>query len=73
MSKEDDNNTEDRQRKIEEAIEHYRQGHLDLIRIGIVLIESGQDLTGLKETIDGLGEREVKDLLAVTVAELAHF
>ena len=38
-----------------------------------MLIESGQDLTGLKETIDGLGEREVKDLLAVTVAELAHF
>jgi hypothetical protein len=54
--------------KIEAAIASYREAYRDLIRIGIVLIEQGRDLTGMKETIDALGEREVKELLLVSAA-----
>jgi hypothetical protein len=70
-TKEDKN--EERLRKIEEAIALYQKSHDDLIRIGIVLLEQGEDLTELKNTIDGLGETEVKELLTITVAQVAHF
>lgn len=59
----DNDGDHDRQRKTEEAIGLYLQGHPDLVRLGIVLLEQGRDLTELKNTIDGLGEREAKELL----------
>ena len=42
------------QEEWEVAIATYRQAWLDLIRLGVVLLDSDQDLLRLKETVDGM-------------------
>ncbi len=63
----DDENRE----RIEVMVATYQDAWLDLIRLGVVLVESGRDLTGMKETIDGLGGTEAKELLLVAAATAA--
>jgi hypothetical protein len=40
-----------KQEERERAIATYRKACLDLIRLGVVLLDSGKGLTGLKETL----------------------
>ena len=42
------------------AIATYRKAWLDLIRIGVVLLDADLDLAGLKKVVDGLGEVEAR-------------
>ena len=59
--------------RIEAMITAYQAAWLDLVRIGVVLIESKtRDLSGMKETIDDLPEKETKELLLVAAATAAH-
>jgi hypothetical protein len=54
------------------AIATYRKAWLDLIRIGVVLLDADLDLAGLKKVVDGLGEVEAKELLTVAAAFAAQ-
>jgi hypothetical protein len=44
----------------------------NLIGLGIVLLESDQDLSHPKETVNNIGEAEAKELLMVAAASAAH-
>ena len=57
----------------EETIATYRHCHHQLVRLAVVLLERGEDLTGLKETIYDLDENQAKDILTVSVAEMAYY
>ena len=50
----------------------YGSAYLDLVRLGVILLDSGQDLHSLKETIHRLSEIEAKEILAVAAASAAH-
>jgi hypothetical protein len=50
------------------AIATYRESHRKLIALGAHLIETGQDLTPLKEIVDGLTETQAKEMLTVALA-----
>ena len=60
------------QERWERAIAIYRQSYRDLLVLAIHLIETGRDLSGLVETVDGLSEREAKSLLKVVIASNAE-
>ena len=62
-----------RQEHLERAIAgEYRSAYLDLVRLGVILLDSGQDLHSLKETVHRLSEVEAKEILTVAAASAAH-
>jgi hypothetical protein len=72
MSKEEDGQSEDRIPEWERAIATYRQAWLDLVHLGVVLLDSDQDLLRLKETVDGMTEVQAKELLTTSAALAAQ-
>jgi hypothetical protein len=62
-----------RQKQLEQAIAgEYGKAYLDLVRLGVILLDSGQDLLSLKETVHRLSEVEAKEILTVAAASAAH-
>ena len=62
-----------RQEQLERAIASgYEFAYLDLVRLGVILLDSGQDLLSMKETVHRLSEVEAKEILTVAAACAAH-
>ena len=62
-----------RQEQLERAIASgYGSAYLDLVRLGVILLDSGQDLLSMKETVHRLSEVEAKEMLTVAAAWAAQ-
>lgn len=62
-----------RQEQWERAIAgEYGSAYLDLVRLGVILLDSGQDPLSLKETVYHLSEAQAKEILTVAAASAAH-
>jgi hypothetical protein len=62
-----------RQEQLERAIASgYESAYLDLVRLSVILLDSGQDLLSMKETVHRLSEVEAKEILTVAAAWAAH-
>ena len=58
-----------RQEQLERAIASgYGSAYFDLVRLGAILLDSGQDLHSMKETVHRLTEVEAKEMLTVAAA-----
>ena len=63
-----------RQEQWERAIASgYGSAYLDLVRLGVILLDSGQDVLMLKETVDRLSEAQAKEMLTVAAASGAQW
>ena len=60
------------QEERERALPRYRSAYLDLVGLGVILLDSGQDLRKLKETVDGLTEAEAKEMLTAAAVSGAN-
>ena len=62
-----------RQEQWERAIASgYGSAYLDLVRLGEILLDSGQDPLSVKETVYHLSEAQAKEILTVAAASAAH-
>lgn len=50
----------------------YGSAYLDLVRLGVILLDSGQDVHSLKETVYHLSEGQAKEILTVAAASAAQ-
>lgn len=50
----------------------YGSAYLDLVRLGVILLDSGQDVLSLKETVYRLSEAQAKEILTVAAASAAQ-
>jgi hypothetical protein len=62
-----------KQEQLERAIASgYGSAYFDLVRLGVILLDSDQDPLSMKETVHRLSEVEAKEMLTVAAACAAH-